>query len=138
MIAPAALSIPAPSGAVLFPANLPLSGQHYFADTKTATFNLHTASANYGIYMARRAANTSAPANAASGPDGGAAVPWLKLDVIDPPEGSLPEDSAAGVREIYRVNTAGGSAPKSCEGRPAAFQVEYSAEYWFYAPRPST
>ncbi|MCJ1465687.1 hypothetical protein MMC07_004306 [Pseudocyphellaria aurata] len=135
----AALALPIPSeGANLFPGNLVESGHHYFPDPKTPTFNLHTAVANYGIYFATRVANTTAPEGSATGTNGSAAVPWLKLSVLPPPAGALAADIAGGVQEIYRVNTAGGSAPKTCEGQPAAFQVDYAAEYWFYAPSPST
>lgn len=130
----AALSIPAPSGnSALFPANLQLSGRHYFYDATTPTFNLHTTLTNYGIYYAKRVANTTAPAGSPKGPDGAAAVPWLKLAVETPPVPTSAEDTAGNVKEIYRVNTAGGSAPATCQGRPASFQVQYAAEYWFFA-----
>lgn len=132
----AALAVPTPRGqSILFPGNLVLSGHHYFPDVTTPTFNLHTKASNYGIYFAKRVANTTAPADAPKGPDGAAAVPWLKLAVETPPEATSAADTAGNVQEIYRVNTAGGSAPKTCAGMPASFQVEYSAEYWFYAPR---
>lgn len=111
-----------------------ISGEHYFPDPKTPTFNLHTAATNYGIYFANKIANTTAPEGSAKGADGSAAVPWLKLSVLPPPLGALDADTKGGVKEIYRVNTAGGSAPKTCEGQPPAFQIEYAAEYWFFAP----
>lgn len=135
LIGPAALVIPAPEKKNLFPANLALSGHHYFSDATTPAFNFHTSRANYGIYFAKRVANTTAPAGSSAGPDGAPAVPWLKLAVIGAPLDANAADIAGNVKEIYRVNTAGGSAPKTCEGQPATFQVEYSAEYWFYAPR---
>jgi hypothetical protein len=134
LIAPAALSFPTPSEPTLFPANLALSGHHYFPDAKTPVFNFRTHRSNYGIYYAKKVANTTAPAGAAAGPDGAPAVPWLKLAVIDPPIDASADDVAGNVKEIYRVNTAGGSPPTSCEGQPTTFQVEYSAEYWFWAP----
>jgi hypothetical protein len=53
------------------------------------------------------------------GPSGSAAVPWLKL---------LAKDGATGgIKEVYRVDTAGGSAPATCQGQPANIQVQYSA-----------
>lgn len=134
LIIPAALSIPAPSKPVLFPANLALSGHHYFPDPTTPTFDFRTPRSNYGVYYAKRVANTTAPAGSQAALDGAPAVPWLKLAVIEAPPDAIPADIVGNVKEIYRVNTAGGSAPKTCEGRPASFQVEYSAEYWFYAP----
>lgn len=134
LIVPAALAVPVPSKPTLFPANLALSGHHFFPDLTTPTFDLRTDRSNYGIYYAKRVANTTAPAGSQAGPDGAAAVPWLKLAVIEPPPDTNPADTVGNVKEIYRVNTAGGSPPKSCEGQPASFEVEYSAEYWFYAP----
>lgn len=131
----AALAFPTPNNqSNLFPGNLIISGQHYFPDPKTPTFNLHTAAANYGIYFASKTANTTAPEGSATTASGAAAVPWLKLVVETPPAGALEADTKGGVKEIYRVNTAGGSAPKTCEGQPATFQVDYAAEYWFFAP----
>ena len=130
----AALSVPAPSrDSVLFPANLALSARHYFPEPTTPTFNFHTAHTNYGIYYAKRVANTTAPSGSPKGPDGAAAIPWLKLEVETPPVFTSAEDTKGNVKEIYRVNTAGGSAPTSCQNMPAAFQVAYAAEYWFYA-----
>ena len=136
LIVPASLAVPAPSKPNLFPANLALSGHHYFPDPTTPAFDFRTPRSNYGVYYAKRVANTTAPADSQVGPDGAAAVPWLKLAVIEAPPDAIPADVVGDVKEIYRVNTAGGTAPKSCEGRPASFQVEYSAEYWFYAPTP--
>ena len=134
LIVPAALAVPAPTKPNLFPANLALSGRHYFPDPTTPTFDFRTPRSNYGVYYAKRIANTTAPAGSQAGPDGAAAVPWLKLAVIEAPPDADPAEIVGNVKEIYRVNTAGGTAPKSCEGRPASFQIEYSAEYWFYAP----
>lgn len=33
---------------------------------------------------------------------------------------------------VYRVETAGGGGPTTCEGQNASLSVSYSAEYWFY------
>jgi Protein of unknown function (DUF3455) len=63
-----------------------------------------------------------APPGAISGQGNGGygAVPWLKL---------LAKDGATGgLQEVYRLNTAGGSAPATCSGMPAAFQIQYAAE----------
>lgn len=77
------------------------------------------------------------------GGEGLGAVAWLKLVAND--------GETTGLKEAYRVNTAGGMQPTTCAGMPATFQVEYSAEcvlpsikiytrtstnidsrYWFY------
>jgi len=70
----------------------------------------------------KKIANTSAPADASKGPNGLGSVPWLKLGGI-----------ADGVfKEVYRVDTAGGQAPKNCSGVSGDFDVEYSAVYYFF------
>ncbi|KAL8744407.1 MAG: hypothetical protein Q9190_003339 [Brigantiaea leucoxantha] len=128
-----AILVPAPApGQNLFPANAAVSGHHYFT-AAAPTFNLHTQTANFGIDFAKVDTKVPAPSTAALGSDGSKAVPWLKLLVQDAPAGSLPADTLSGVKEIFRVNTAGGSAPTTCEGQPASFQKEYAAEYWFFA-----
>lgn len=77
----------------------------------------------------------TAPATAVDGLDGSKAVPWLKLEVESPVAPMMIEekDLVPGVKEIYRVNTAGGAAPATCAGMPAAFSRQYAAEYWFFA-----
>jgi hypothetical protein len=35
-------------------------------------------------------------------------------------------------QEVYRVETHGGQPPATCAESPASFEVEYSAEYWFF------
>lgn len=59
-------------------------------------------------------------------------MPWLKLQTQNPNGDVRPEDNKGGVREVYRVNTAGGAAPATCVGQKAAFEVQYAAEYWFF------
>ena len=64
----------------------------------------------------------AAPAGAAVGQDneGFGAVAWLKLLIRDRATGNL--------KEVYRVNTAGGKLPTTCAGMTATFEVEYAAE----------
>lgn len=67
-------------------------------------------------------------------------MPWLKLQVLDVGAQGCdvqPEDTQAGVKEIYRVNTHSGSAPATCAGKPEGeFEIDYAAEYWFYGSAP--
>ena len=145
LVPAAALSIPTPrlNSKVHFPTEAFLSRPHYISDATTAVFNLHTSASNYGISFMRKIANVTAPASTPQksnlGPDGSKALPWLKLQVRDPNGDCLPEDNK-GVKEIYRVNTQGGSPPKTCaeRGKTGDFTVEYSSEYWFYAPASSS
>lgn len=109
------------------PANVELLGHHFFEDTTTPVFNLDTTSENqFGIAMSKKNASMDAPAGSVSGQNnsGEGAVPWLYLNTI--------EGTVGNYTHVYRVNTAGGAAPSTCEGQSAAFQVQYSAQYFFY------
>ncbi|KAL1296748.1 hypothetical protein AAFC00_000217 [Neodothiora populina] len=114
-------------------ANADLSGHHYFLNPSTPFFNLDTSTHSYGAGAFKKMDSTAAPDDAPKGPKGkgDGAVAWLKLVAKD---SSSNEDGGNGkvLREVYRVNTAGGNPPKSCTGMPASFEVEYSAEYWIY------
>jgi hypothetical protein len=100
-----------------------LSGHHEFTDKLVPLFNMKTANANYGYVQAKPdTVKSSAPKDSSPGTNGMGSVPWLKLNAV---EGDF--------KEVYRVHTAGGVAPKTCEGMASAFEVEYSAQYWFYA-----
>ena len=138
LVPAAALSVSTPdNGRALFPAQSITSGHHYFSDATTATFNLNTKKANYGITFNKKIAGVPAPVTNSGnisneGPDGSKPVPWLKLQTQTPNGDARPEDTLGGVREIYRVNTAGGSPPATCEGMKATFEVQYAAEYWFF------
>lgn len=117
-----ALEFPIPdSSDTNSPANILLSGHHYFTDSTTAFFNLNTTLHDWGSVACKKS-------NSSSSPDPTMDVPWLKLT----------SKSAAGctISEVYRLNTAGGIPPATCDGQPAHIQVQYSAEYWFWA-RPS-
>lgn len=109
------------------PANRLRSGTHFFTpDFKTPHFDLRADGHDYGAGGAAKLAQSDAPADAPKGPNGLGSVPWLKLGGAE----------GGAFREIYRVDTAGGVAPKTCEGLPERFEVEYAAMYWFYVQRP--
>jgi hypothetical protein len=109
----------------LAPHNLVISGHHYF-DKSTPFFDLDTPYAQLGHIGAGKNGSEPAPANAPKGQQSEAAVPWLKLT-------AKPNMATGGLQEVYRVGTAGGSAPATCAGMPAGtFEVQYAAEYWFY------
>jgi hypothetical protein len=138
LVPAAAVTAPKPGNdKKLFPAQSITSGHHYFTDA-VPTFNLHTKDANYGISFSKKVANVAAPATNPSGesnigPDGSKPVAWLKLQVNTPNGDVDVADAVGGVKEIYRVNTAGGGAPATCDGMDATFEVQYAAEYWFFA-----
>ena len=120
---------PQPSG-VLAPSNIDLSGHHYFATTTTPVFNLNVSpdpADKIGNVVGRKAASSTAPADAVKGPDGvgNGAVAWLYVSATNATQGD--------VKAVYRLNTAGGSPPETCENSAAEFSVQYAAEYWFYS-----
>ncbi|KAM0255319.1 hypothetical protein ACHAQJ_005909 [Trichoderma viride] len=108
----------------LGPVALAVSGHHFFTNSTTPFFNLDTPNMNIGTVPCSKNNTIAAPSTAAAGPQGSSAVPWLKL---------LAKDGATGsIKEVYRIDTAGGNAPATCQGQPANIQVQYSAVYWFW------
>jgi hypothetical protein len=71
--------------------------------------------------QAKKDAASSAPVGAPKGPNGLGSVAWLKLTATE-----------GDYKEVYRINTAGGQAPKTCEGMEGNFEVEYSTLYYFW------
>ncbi|KAG8158940.1 hypothetical protein KVR01_011383 [Diaporthe batatas] len=116
--------LPTSGGARLAPGNCAISGHHFFTDNTTPFFTLDTDTLKLGTIPCAKVAAVPAPDDAPKGQLGEKAVPWLKLSAKSGATGRL--------QEVYRVETAGGSAPATCSGMPAAFQVEYSAQYWFF------
>ena len=116
------------------------SGNHYFPDTAAtvATFNLNMGreDTNYGITFQKKTSNVTAPADAGKGQDGSAAVPWLQLTAPETiPNGYTlrAQDASSKIVNVYRLNTAGGAGPKTCQGLLGqSFTREYAAEYWFW------
>lgn len=111
-----------PNPAAPNPANLEVSGLHFFTDAGVPFFNLDTAKQQIGTLPCSKAGSAPAPASAIKGQGnkGDGAVAWLKLTAVDGATGNL--------ESVYRLNTAGGNPPKTCEGMPATFEVQYAAE----------
>lgn len=99
-----------------------VSGHHYFLDSTLPTFDLRSLAYGdgLGVVSAVKNASVAAPASAELG-----SVPWLKLQVVSQEDGS-------SIQEVYRLNTAGGAAPASCDGLEGMLEVSYAAEYWFF------
>ena len=92
-------------------------GMHYFSDATTAVFDFRKG--DHGeIMYGKRAEAVPAPSTAKQGTYG--AVDWLKIAKYD---------GTVGFTEAYRVHTAGGKAPKTCQDMPAKFEVPYATEY---------
>lgn len=100
----------------------PVIGSHYFTADGTPTFDLTTVRE---IFFGKKDASVKAPAGANVGPDGTGAVDWLALG---------DKGKSVGLGQVYRVVTAGGNPPASCQGRAAnaVISVPYAAQYWFY------
>ncbi|KAF7717151.1 Uncharacterized protein PECH_003999 [Penicillium ucsense] len=116
------ITLPTDNRAAFPPANLGLMGHHYFVGS-VPTFNLDTTpTKQFGIARTKKEDSIKAPANAVKGEHG--AVAWLYLSTI--------ENTVGDYKRVYRVDTASGNAPSTCEGLPAAFEIQYSANYYFF------
>lgn len=132
MLPKLALQFNLPSSAELSrlgPSNLVVSGKHFFTTPTTPFFNLDTTGSELGQAQCSKIGTTDAPGNAPTGQQGEKAVAWLKL-------ATNPGAFTGNLQEVYRVETAGGSPPATCTGMAAAFEVQYSAQYWFYESAP--
>lgn len=101
---------------------LPTIGKHYFDAAGTPVFDL----GSVGLLNCKKLAGVPAPSDAVAGPFNGAqtgAVDWLYLG---------DKGGSNGVKEVYRVETAGGKPPATCDGQAATIQMPYSTQYWFY------
>jgi len=118
---------PSPEDATSSPMYFDTSGYHYFTNTTTAFFNLDTSTHTYGSGAFKKVNATTPPTTAIVGPEGSGngAVPWLKLNADY-------SESKQVLQQVYRLNTAGGNPPKTCQGMTASFEVPYAAEYWIY------
>ena len=136
-------ALPADPAANLEPSNLELVGHHYFSSNNTPTFDLtqihplstasvDAAGTTFGIAKFKANSNSTAPTDAPKGENGvgNGAVPWLRLDAT--------YGTTGDVKAVYRLNTAGGKAPATCESSPAAFSVQYATAYWFYTKPASS
>ncbi|KAI9814238.1 MAG: hypothetical protein M1827_003404 [Pycnora praestabilis] len=120
------LPVPAPES-TLFPPNIDLVGHHFFTTITEPTFNLDTnTGGNLGIIFSSKNGTTTAPPNSPKGQDdqGFGSVAWLKLVAKN--------GTVGGYQEVYRVNTAGGNPPATCDGMQPTFEVQYAAQYWMY------
>ena len=101
-------------------------GMHYFDAQGTPTFDL---SPEGLLLKSKKMDSDPAPDGSCYGRDGGAAVPWLMLQ--DDGTGR-----SVGLDQVFRVETAGGSAPATCDGAvdPATGIVtrDYAALYYLY------
>jgi hypothetical protein len=102
--------------------SFPILGFHFFAWNGTPVFNLNTVGE---VLFSKKLADIKAPANANAGIEGTGAVDWLALTAIG---------GSVGLKQVFRVDTAGGNPPASCAGyrEGQVISVPYSAGYHFY------
>lgn len=100
-------------------------GHHYFApDFSTPVFDFRVAAGQTQIFTGVRDQAIPALSTASRGGPGDqqfGAVDWLRLKAIP--------EKTVDYKLAYRVETAGGKAPATCEGRPSTFSIEYATEY---------
>ncbi|OJD18219.1 hypothetical protein AJ78_01719 [Emergomyces pasteurianus Ep9510] len=110
------------------PSNLPIAGYHFFDSAGVPVFDL----LKDGHAAVEKIAGVPAPKGALDGvgKQKFGAVPWLYLAAV--------EGSAGKAKSVYRVGTAGGKSPETCEGWKGndgdggVLSVQYAAEYWFF------
>lgn len=100
--------------------NPAISGQHFFLATGVPFFDLNTPAMQLGEAHCGVNKSIPAPPNAPRGRVREPAVAWLKLLTKNGTTGNL--------QEVYRLQTAGGSPPKTCWGMPAVFERQYAAQ----------
>jgi hypothetical protein len=102
-------------------------GDHYFTGP-TPTFSLNKIPANpFPLAFVKRGAFADAPKTACPGTQNEGAVQWLQLTDAG--------NSQGGINTVYRIETAGGKAPKTCAGKAAHFEMPYAAQYWVFGPK---
>ncbi|KAF2203164.1 hypothetical protein GQ43DRAFT_367510 [Delitschia confertaspora ATCC 74209] len=103
-------------------------GKHYFSADKVPTFSLSNVKPlPFPQAMVTKNDTMNAPKTACPGLKGEGAVLWLKLN-----DNGF---SVGGVNTVYRLETAGGNAPKTCDKMAASFTVPYAAQYWIYGDK---
>jgi hypothetical protein len=75
----------------------------------------------YPIAQVMKLNDTAAPPTAYPGLQGEGAVKWLYLK-------DTKGISKGGIDTVYRLETAGGMAPSTCENQKSAFEVNYAAQ----------
>ncbi|PQE13122.1 malate dehydrogenase protein [Rutstroemia sp. NJR-2017a BBW] len=113
---------------LLKPAELAISGRHFFTNATTPFFDLNYNSKmklGRGAFAKIGALNAPTGASIGQNNKGYGAVAWLQLNART--------GASDGLQEVYRLNTAGGSPPPTCaDNLNSNFDVQYAAEYWFY------
>jgi hypothetical protein len=105
-------------------ARMQSAGLHYFEPVNGVQSPSFDMSAVGEYFSGKKAGGAKAPSSAYDGSNGLGAIDWLYL--VDHDSGRT-----HGLTSVYRVQTAGGVAPKSCTPG-SSLQVPYATEYWMY------
>ncbi|TGZ80700.1 hypothetical protein EX30DRAFT_341355 [Ascodesmis nigricans] len=99
-----------------------VAGDHYFPDATTPVFDFYKDETKR--FVGKKKENVACPKTDIIGDHG--TVDWLNLDATE---------LAKGFKRAYRVVTAGGKPPATCEGMAETFEVHYATEYWFWSEK---
>jgi hypothetical protein len=103
-------------------------GDHFFTE-KTPTFSLNKVPTKpIPVAYVTKGGFMDAPKMSCPGLNNEGAVQWLQL--IDDNA-----RSQGGINTVYRLETAGGNKPKTCQGMKKTFEVPYAAQYWVFGPK---
>ncbi|KAH8147846.1 uncharacterized protein LAJ45_07946 [Morchella importuna] len=103
-------------------------GHHYFAPNNTIpVFDFRVQRSDKYLLAGQRDEGVPAVTTASKGEMGVGygAVDWLRIKAIP--------DMSVDYKLAYRILTAGGKPPATCQGMAKEFSVEYATEYWIYA-----
>ncbi|KAH8588527.1 hypothetical protein B0O99DRAFT_555123 [Bisporella sp. PMI_857] len=101
--------------------SFPVIGDHFFLADGTPTFDLFDVGKRAFCKVPPKSIN--APLSSVKGPAGFGTVKWLALAT---------KEESVGIATVYRVDTAGGNPPKTCENQPSVISIPYAAAYHFY------
>ncbi|CAK7212427.1 hypothetical protein SCUCBS95973_001459 [Sporothrix curviconia] len=114
---PSPLSLPG-----VLAAEAPFLGHHYFDATGVPTFDL-SGSGLFGSM--NKTGDVKAPSTAQTGILATGAVDWLQLTASS-------NGLSVGIKQVYRVITAGGASETCAVLNAAGGSVPYTAFYWFF------
>ncbi|KAI9766997.1 MAG: hypothetical protein M1840_005956 [Geoglossum simile] len=104
------------------PTSYPNSGNHYFTGASPFFSISHP---NIGNTTCKKLSVCNAPSTATlgKGGQGYGSIPWVKLGQVS---------GSPSLQNVFRLTTAGGTAPPNCQDVASSFQVPYAAAYWFW------
>jgi Protein of unknown function (DUF3455) len=104
---------------VIKDSGIPIAGEHHFNSAGIPVFDLEAC--GIGLMEGAKIGDIAAPTGSCPGPHGhgNGAVDWLTLSA---------KPGFTGISEAYRVLTAGGKAPATCDGQETTIEIEYAGK----------